>query len=67
MYYCDGKKPDAVILKIYDVDDSSQGYAQIEEVYRALTKDDILQPYKTDDDFTSSNTGFLKLFIIYTF
>ena len=32
-----------------------KGYSQIKEAFRALTKDDILQPYKSDDDFRSSN------------
>ena len=36
--------PDAGILLNYDDDDYSQGYSQIKEAFRALTKDDILQP-----------------------
>ena len=39
------KYPDAGILLNYDDDDYSQGYHQIKEAFRALTKDDILQPY----------------------
>ena len=39
------KYPDASILLNYDDDDYSQGYHQIKEAFRALTKDDILQPY----------------------
>ena len=38
------KYPDAGILLNYDDDDYSQGYHQIKEAFRALTKDDILQP-----------------------
>ena len=49
------KYPDAAILINYDDDDYAQGYTQIEELFRALTKDDILQPYISEDDFRSSN------------
>ena len=49
------KYPDAGIILNYDDDDYSQGYAQSKEALRALTKDDILQPYLSDDDFRSSN------------
>ena len=38
------KYPVGGILLIYDVDDYGLGYRQIKEVFRALTKDDILQP-----------------------
>ena len=51
------KHPDSSILLIYDDDDYSQGYGQIKEAFRALTKDDILQPYVSEDDFRSSNDG----------
>ena len=47
--------PDAGIILKYDDDDYSQGYSQITEAFRALTKDDILQPYISDQDFRSSN------------
>ena len=49
--------PDSGILLNYDDDDYSQGYGQIKEAFRALTKDDILKPYITEDDFRSSNNG----------
>ena len=49
--------PDSAILLNYDDDDFSQGYGQIKEVFKALTKDDILQPYISDHDFRSSNDG----------
>ena len=39
----------------YVDDDYSQGYSQIKEAVRVLTKDDILQPYISDDDFRPSN------------
>ena len=48
---------DAGILLNYDDDDYSQGYGQIKEAFKALTKDDILQPYITEDDIRSSNSG----------
>ena len=50
--------PDSAILLIYDDDDDySQGYGLIKEAFKALTKDDILQPYISEDDFRSSNEG----------
>ena len=51
------KYPDAGILLNFKYDDYSQGYAQIKPVFRASTKDDILQPYISYDDFRSSNGG----------
>ena len=55
MYYWNGKYPDSGILLNYDDDDYSQGYHQIKEAFRALTKDDINQPYTSIRDFRSSN------------
>ena len=49
--------PDSGFLLNYDDDDYSQGYGLIKEAFKALTKDDILQPYITEDDFRSSNEG----------
>ena len=49
--------PDSGILLNYDEDDYSLGYGLIKEAFRALTKDDILQPYISEDDFRSSNEG----------
>ena len=49
------KYPDTAILLNYNDDDYSQGYGQIKEAFRFLTKDNILQSYKTEDDFESSN------------
>ena len=48
---------DNAILMNYNDDDYSQGYGQIKEAFKALTKDDILQPYISEDDFRSSNDG----------
>ena len=62
------KYQDASILLNYDHDDYSYGYAQIKEVFRVLTKDDILQPYIADDDFKSFNAGVVELgYNIYAF
>ena len=47
------KYPDNSILLNYNDDDYNQGYGQIKEAFRALTKDDILQPYISDNDFRS--------------
>ena len=49
------KNPDTGIILNYDDDDYSQGYHQIEEAFRASTKDDILQPYISEEDFRTSN------------
>ena len=49
--------PDSSILLNYEDDDYSQEYGQIKEAFKALTKDDILQPYISDHDFKSSNDG----------
>ena len=49
------KYPDAAILLNYDDDDYSQGYHRIKEAFRALTKDNILQPYISETDFRRSN------------
>ena len=51
------KYPDAAILLNYDEDDYAQGYHQIKEASKALTKDDILQPYISEEDFRSSNVA----------
>ena len=49
------KYPDAGILLNYDDDDYAQGYHQIKQAFKALTKHDILQPYISEEDFRSSN------------
>ena len=51
------KYPDSATLLIYDDDDYCQGYGQIKEAFRALTKDNILQPYISEDDFRSDDKG----------
>ena len=47
--------PDTGILLNFNDDDYSQGYGPIKEAFKALTKDDILQPFISEDDFRSSN------------
>ena len=59
--------PDSGILLNYNDDDYSQGYGQIKEAFRALTKDDILKPYIFEDDFRSSNEGNFIGYNIYAF
>ena len=49
--------PDSGILLNFDDDEYSQGYGQIKEAFKALTKDDILQPYISEDVFRSSDEG----------
>ena len=51
------KYPDSGILLNYDDDDYNQGYGLIKEAFKALTKDDILEPYISDKDFRSNNDG----------
>ena len=41
----------------YDDDDYNQGYGLIKEAFKALTKDDILEPYVSEHDFRTSNDG----------
>ena len=59
--------PDTAILLNYDDDEYSQGYGQIKEAFKALTKDDILKPYISEDDFRSSNEGNNIGYNIYAF
>ena len=49
------KHADAGVLINYDGGDYSQCYGLTKEAFRALTKDDIRQPYISDHDFRSSN------------
>ena len=51
------KYPDSATLLNYDDDDYSQGYGMVKEAFKALTKDNILQPYISEDDFRSDNNG----------
>ena len=59
--------PDSAILLNYEDNDHSQGYGQIKEAFRALTKVDELQPYISEDDFRSSNEGNIIGYNIYAF
>ena len=49
------KYPDGGILLNYNDDNYSQGYGQIKEGFKALTKDNLLQQYISEHDFRSSN------------
>ena len=52
------KYPDGgLLLNCDDDDDDSQGYGQTKEAFRALIKNDIFQPYTSDNDFRSSNNA----------
>ena len=57
MHYWNEKNPDSAILLTYNDDDCSREFGQIKEAFKALTKDDILQPFMSDNDFRSSNDG----------
>ena len=46
------KYPGSAILWNYDDDDYSQGYDQNKEAFKALTKDNIVQPYISQYDFS---------------
>ena len=59
--------PDSGILLNYDDDNYSQAYGLIKETFRALTKDDLLQPYISENDFRSSNNNNDVGYIIYAF
>ena len=61
------KYPDSGILLNYNDDDYSQGYGQIKEAFKALTKDNILQPFISEHDFRSSNDGNNISYNIYAF
>ena len=51
----------------YNDDDYSQGCGLIKQAFKDLTKDDILEPYKSDNDFRSSNDGNNIGFNLYVF
>ena len=57
MYIGTEKYPDIGVLSDYKDNDYAQGYAQIKEAFRALRRDDILQPYISENYFRSSNDG----------
>ena len=59
--------PDSAILINHHDDDYAQRYVQIKEAFRALTKDDILQPYISEDDLRSSNESNIIGYIIHAF
>ena len=61
------KYPDSAISLNYNDDDYSQGYSQIKQAFRALSKDDILNPYISDNDFRSTKYGINIGYILYVF
>ena len=62
------KYPDGSVKLKYDYDGYSQGYAQIKEVFKALTKDNIPKSCISDDDFRSSIAGVDEVgYVLYVF
>ena len=61
------KYPDSSIFLNYNDDNYSQGYGQIKEAFKALTKDNLLQQYIWEHDFRSSNDGNNIGYNIYAF
>ena len=61
------KYPDSSILLNYNDDDYSQGYGQIKEAFKALTKDNLLQQNISEHDYRSSNDGNNIGYNIYAF
>ena len=61
------KYPDSSILLNYNDDDYSQGYGQIKEAFKALTKDNLFQQYISEHDFRSSDDGNNIGYNIYAF
>ena len=61
------KYPDNAILLNYDDDEYSQGYGEIVNAFRALIKDNILQPYISEDDYRSNNDGDIIGYNIHVF
>ena len=49
--------PDTAILFNFSDDEYSQSYGERKEAFEALTKDDVLQPDRTEDNFKPSNDG----------
>ena len=45
------KYPHSAIFLNYDYGDCFQRYGQIKEAFKALTTEDIFNPYISDDDF----------------
>ena len=61
------KYPDSGILLNYNDENYSQGYGQVKDAFKALTKDSLLQPYISEHDFRSSNDGNNIGYNIYAF
>ena len=61
------KYPDNAILLNYNDDNYSQCYGQIKEAFKALSKDVILQPYISENDYRSSIDGDNKGYTIHVF
>ena len=55
------------LLLNYDNDDCSQAYGQIREAFKALTQDDIFQPYISENDSRLSNDVGILGYALYAF
>ena len=61
------KYPDSAVLLNYDDYYYSHGYGQIKETFKALTKNEIVKSYISDNDFRSSNHGIEIGYSLYVF
>ena len=61
------KYPGSGILINYNDDEYSQGYGQIKEAFKAITRVNLLQQYISEHDFRSSNDGNNIGYNIYVF
>ena len=61
------KYTDSGILLNCNDDNYSQGYGQIKEAFKTLTKDNLLEQYISEHDFRSSNDGINIGYNIYAF
>ena len=59
--------PDNSLLLNYDDHDYSQAYVQINEAFKVLTQDNILQPCISEHYFRSSNDGDIIGYDLYAF
>ena len=61
------KYPDSGFSLNYNNDDYSQGCGPIKEAFKPLTKDNICQPYRSDNDYRSSKDDNDIGYILYAF
>ena len=61
------KHLDSAIFLNYDDDDYNEGYGLMKQAFKALTKDDILEPYISEHDFGTTKDGNNICYILYAF